>query len=157
VTPGAIRPSDWEFPVFLHVLGATLLVGTLSVAVVALIAAWRRDRPAQVGFLSRLGFWTLLLGVFPSFWLMRLAGEWAASKEFDDSDDDPAWLEIGYLVGDIGLLLLIVTIVLAGVGVYMLRRGERARSGLARVGAVLATILLAAYVVAVWAMTAKPG
>jgi hypothetical protein len=157
VTPGAIRPSDWELPVFLHVLGATLLVGTLSVAVVALIAAWRRDRPAQVAFLSRLGFWTLLLGVFPSYWLMRIPAEWAASKEFDDTDDEPAWLGIGYLVGDLGLLLLILTLVLAGIGAYKLRRGDEARSGLARAGAVLATILLAAYVVAVWAMTAKPG
>jgi hypothetical protein len=50
-----------------------------------------------------------------------------------------------------------LTLVLAGIGAYKLRRGDEARSGLARAGAVLATILLAAYVVAVWAMTAKPG
>jgi hypothetical protein len=37
-----------------------------------------------------------------------------------------------------------------------MRKGEGGPSTLVRVGAVLATVVLAAYLVAVWAMTAKP-
>ena len=45
---------------------------------------------------------------------------------------------------------------LTGIGVRRMRRGGGEPSTLVRVGAVLATIALAAYLVAVWAMTAKP-
>lgn len=151
----AIRPDDWNFPLLLHVLGAMLLVGGLSCAVTAFWAGWRRDSTT----LSRLGFWSLLAVAFPAWWLMRIAGQWTASKEgFDGSSEEPAWLGIGYMTAEAGGLLLLISIVLTGIGVRRQRRraeGE-APSTLVRVGAVLATVVLAAYVLAVWAMTAKP-
>ena len=35
---------------------------------------------------------------------MRIGAEWIYSKEFGDVEDDPAWIGIGYMTADIGLL-----------------------------------------------------
>ena len=146
----AIRPDDWNLPLLLHVLGAMLLVGGLVTALTALYLGWRRDAAP----FTRLGFWTLLLVAFPAWWLMRIPGQWIASKENLD-DVEPTWLEIGYITGEAGGLFLLISIILTGIGARRARRGG-GPSNFARVGTVLATIVLAAYVVAVWAMSAKP-
>jgi hypothetical protein len=149
----AIRPDDWNFPLLLHVLGAMLLVGGLTTAVLAFWLGWRRDTTT----LSRLGFWSLLAVAFPAWWLMRIDAQWIASKEsFDGGENEPAWLGIGYTTAEGGGLLLLIAIILTGIGVRRMRKGEGGPSTLVRVGAVLATVVLAAYLVAVWAMTAKP-
>ncbi len=148
----AIRPDDWNFALLLHVLGAMLLVGGLTCAVTALLLGWRRDSAT----LSRLGFWSLLAVAFPSWWLMWIAAQWIASKEgFDDLD--PTWIEIGYLTAEPGGLLLLISIILTGIGVRRMRRAAQpGPSLLVRIGTVLTTIVLAGYVLAVWAMSAKP-
>jgi uncharacterized membrane protein len=150
----AIRPDDWNFPLLLHVLGAMLLVGGLTCAVTALWVAWRGDSTT----LSRLGFRSLLLVAFPAWWLMRIPGQWIGSKEgLGESDDDPAWLGIGYITAEGGGLLIVISIILIGIGVRRMGRGETPRpSVLVRIGTVLVSIVLAAYIVAVWAMTSKP-
>ena len=148
-----IRPDDWNFPLLLHVLGAMVLVGALIAAVTALFLGWRRDAAP----FTRFAFRTLLFLGLPSFLLMRIAAQWIYSKEDFDESDEPAWIGLGYLIGDAGALLLLLSILLTGLGARQLRRNpERTGSALARAGAVVATIMLAAYVVAVWAMTAKP-
>ena len=43
-----------------------------------------------------------MLGV-PAWLVMRIFGEWTKSEE-DFGDDDPGWLGIGSIVGDLGLL-----------------------------------------------------
>lgn len=147
-----IRPDDWNLPLLLHVLGAMLLVGGLTTAVASFLLGWRRDAKT----LSRLGFWSLLAVAFPAWWLMRIAGQWIYDKE-GFSDIDPDWIEIGYITAEGGGLLLLIAIILTGIGVRRQRRAEDgAPSILVRIGAVVATIVLAAYLVAVWAMTAKP-
>ena len=50
-----------------------------------------------------------------------------------------------------------ITIILTGIGDRRAGRRGRPEHLLARIGAVLTSIVLAAYVVAVWAMSAKPG
>ena len=65
----SIRPDDWNLPLFLHILGAMVLVGSL-VLVVTSIAA---DN-------LRLGFRTLWIAVIPSWIVMRVAAQWIASK-----------------------------------------------------------------------------
>jgi hypothetical protein len=150
-----IRPDDWNLPLFLHVLGAMLLVGGLTGAVSALVAGWRSEGLT----LARFGFWSLLAVAFPAWWLMRLSAEWIASKEgFGGAGaEDPTWIGIGYITAELGGLLLLVSIILAGIGVRRMRRSETPRPGLLlRIPAVLAAIVLAAYVLAVWAMTVKP-
>lgn len=150
----AIRPDDWNFPLLLHVLGASLLVGGLTAAVTSFWLGWSRDSVT----LSRLGFRSLLFVAFPAWWLMRIPGQWIASKEgFDGGDEEPAWLGIGYITAEAGGLLILISLVLTGIGVRRMRGAEAPRpSVLVRIGTVLVTIVLAAYLVAVWAMTAKP-
>ena len=150
----AIRPDDWNFALLLHVLGAMLLVGGLTAAVTALWLGWRGDSLT----LPRLGFRSLLLVAFPAWWLMRIAGQWNGSKEgFGDDENDPAWLAIGYITAEAGGLLILISLVLTGIGVRRMGRTETpGPSVLARIGTVLVTIVLAAYLVAVWAMTTKP-
>jgi hypothetical protein len=151
-----IRPGDWNLPLFLHVAGALLLVGGLVVVALAMAGALRR--PDDAAALTRLGFRTLLLGVIPATILMRGAAEWVASRE---GVGDPAWIGIGRAVGDGGLLVVIVTTIVAWrVSRRMARADGPARErvgGGGRATLALAALLLLAYVVALWAMTAKPG
>jgi hypothetical protein len=151
-----IRPGDWNLPLFLHVAGALLLVGGLVVVAFAMAAAFRRpdDAPA----LTRLGFRTLLLGVIPATILMRGAAEWVASRE---DVGEPTWIGIGYSVGDGGLVLVVITTIVAWRVSLRMARAEGAGparpGGAARATLALTSLLVAAYVVALWAMTTKPG
>jgi hypothetical protein len=152
----ATRPTDWDFPLFLHVLGAMILVGGLLTAVGMQAFAWTRRQPADLVAYSRGGFWALLVVGLPGWVLMRVGAQWIYSKEHYTGDNDPGWLGIGYLVADAGFIVLLVTILLAGFGVRRVRRPGATTNVLGRIATPLATILLVAYLVAVWAMTAKP-
>jgi len=145
-----IRPDSWNFPLFLHVLGAMILIGGLLTGASSLGFA-RGD----VRFL-RLGYWSLLAVSLPGWILMRAGGEWIASREGWNKSGvpSPTWLDIGFLLADIGGLILLVSLVAGGFGVYRLRAGKG--SGLLKVTLWLSLLLLAAYVVAVWAMAGKP-
>jgi hypothetical protein len=147
----AVRPDSWNFPLFLHVLGAMILVGGLLTGVSTLAFARGDAR-----FL-RLGFWSLLAISLPGWILMRAGGEWIASREgwTKKGVPSPTWLDIGFLLADLGGLILLVSLIVGGVGVYRLRQGKGA--GLLKATLVLSLILLAAYVVAVWAMAGKPS
>ena len=148
-----LRPDAWDFPLFLHVLGAMTLLGTLLLTSTALVVAWRRADEAEAAPLRRLGFRTLLLGVLPSYLLMRIAGQWTEAREkLTGEEEDAAWLVLGYITTDIGALLIAISLVLAGLA---LRRGWGRR--VANVIGVVSTVLLAVYVVVVWAMTTKVG
>jgi hypothetical protein len=147
-----IRPDDWNFPLLLHVFGAMLLVGGLVAAVTALVLGWRRDS----GWYSRLGFWSLLAVAFPAWWVMRIAGQWIESKENFEEGNEPAWLGVGYATAEGGGLLLLLSIVFTGIGMRRLRGPGAETSLLVRIGTVLSVVVLLAYTVAMWAMTAKP-
>jgi hypothetical protein len=144
-----IRPDSWDVPLFVHVAGAMLLVGALVVVLAVSAAALRRGDGAAV--LTRLAFRGLVLGVLPAYVVMRAGAEWVASKE---SIDDPTWIGIGYGAADGGLLLAIAAAVLAW---RAARRGAAGPGGMGRAVVVLSALLLVAYVVAIWAMTAKPS
>jgi uncharacterized membrane protein len=153
----ATRPTGWDFPLFLHVLGAMVLVGGLTVAVAFQVLAWRKRDPADVAAFSRAGFRALLTVALPGLIVMRIGAQWIYSKEGWSGDNDPAWLGIGYLTADLGGILLLLTIILAGIGARRVGRTGGTASLLSRIATPLATILLIAYVVAVWAMTTKPN
>jgi hypothetical protein len=139
-----LRPDSWNFPLFLHVLGAMTLTGSTAAAFVC--AASARRWPWLRAVLAR----TLLLVVFPAWLLMRLAGQWIESKE--NIPGDPGWLGVGFLVGDIGFVLLIVAMILGAVG---MRRPQR--NWPISVVAILTGVYFVALVVAMVAMTGKPG
>ncbi|MGH3036747.1 MAG: hypothetical protein ACRDMU_06150 [Gaiellaceae bacterium] len=153
----AIRPDDWNFPLLVHVLGAALLVGGVLTAVAALVLGWRRQLNADAAAFGRLAFRSLLFVAFPAWWIMRIGAEWIYRREgWEDVANEPDWLGIGYVTSELGGLLLLVSIILAGLGARRLARSGGETSTLLRVATVLATIVLLAYVIAVWAMSGKP-
>jgi hypothetical protein len=153
----AIRPDDWNFPLLLHVLGASLLLGALITAMTAQLLAWKRSEPTDVIPYARLSFRTLLIAAIPAWFLMRIPAEWVASKGWNDVDPAPAWLDIGYITAEAGGLLILISTILAGIGVRRLGKsgGERGAT-LVRVAAVLVVLVTIAYVITTWAMSAKP-
>ena len=153
----ATRPTGWDFPLFLHVLGAMVLVGGLTVAVAFQLLAWRKRDPADVAASTRAGFRALLAVALPGLIVMRIGAQWIYSKEGWSGDNDPGWLGIGFLTADLGGILLLITIILAGLGARRLGRSGGTVSLLTRIATPLATVLLIAYVIAVWAMTTKPN
>jgi hypothetical protein len=150
-----MRPDDVNVPLTLHVLGAGLLVGTLIAVATAILIGWRSTAEGDAVGLTRFGLRTLLLGVFPAYLLMRIGAEWTyVAEDFPDAVEDSAWVGIGYITADAGALLILISMILSGVGLRKLRSGGGL--GLGRAVGVISLILIAAYVVAVWAMAAKP-
>jgi hypothetical protein len=144
-----VRPDSWNLPLLVHVAGALLLVGALVVVLAVSAGALRRGDGTAV--LTRLALRGLLLGVLPAYLVMRVGAEWVASEE---AVGDPTWVGIGYATADGGLLLAIVAAALAW---RATRRGAAGPGGLGQALVVISAALLVAYVVAIWAMTAKPG
>ena len=140
----AIRPESWNLPLFLHLLGAFVLVGGIAAVTTLSVVSWRRPERT---LLAQGALRILLILVWPGWLVMRVAGQWLDSKE--DIPGDPTWLGIGFLVGDVGLIVLIVLTVSGFLAV-----GRAPRAG--RVVAILAPVYLAALAVAWWVMSAKP-
>jgi hypothetical protein len=142
----AIRPDDWNFPLFIHVLSAMVLFGAVVLAAVSV------GGNPQAGL--RLGFRSLLIGAIPAWIAMRLSAQWIASEEnlLDEDVETPAWVDIGFMTSEASLLVLIAATVCAGIAA---RRGRG--GGLRTATVVLVGITIVAYVVALWAMTTKPA
>jgi hypothetical protein len=147
-----MRPDEYNFPLFVHIVGATVLVGGLLTSGSALAFA-KGDAK-----LLRLGYWSMLAVALPGYLIMRIGAQWIYTKEnWDDVPDDqlPAWLDIGFIVADVlAVPLLVIALIVGGIGVYRMREGKGA--GLLKVTMVLAFVILAAAVVAAWAMAGKP-
>jgi hypothetical protein len=141
----AIRPDDWNFPLFIHVLSAMVLFGAVVLAAISVAG------DSQAGL--RLGFRSLLIGAIPAWIAMRLSAQWIASKEnlLDEDVEVPAWIDIGFITSEASLLVLIAATVCAGIAA---RRGRG--GGLRTATVVLVGITIVAYVVAIWAMSTKP-
>jgi hypothetical protein len=142
----ALRPDAWDFPLFLHVLGATALFG--GVAAVVLLSVAARRIPMHAPLARRLALTTLLAVVWPSYVLMYAGALWISSKE-DLHPSFPTWMVVGVSVADAGIVVLLVLTLLA----WLARR--RARAGVFAAG--LSVVYLVALGVAWWAMTTKPG
>jgi uncharacterized membrane protein len=150
----AIRPDEWELPLFIHVLGALALTGAFTLTAIYLFSAWRSGSTATL----RLAVRSLTLGVIPAWIVLRVSAEWIADKEgYADLDEPPDWIEIGYMVTDTGFLLIVISSVLAYLALRKARAGGEGPWKTARVAAVLVALLIVLNVVALWAMTAKPG
>jgi hypothetical protein len=139
-----IRPDSWNLPLFLHVLGATILVGGVAATTLA------AGKSGASLMLRQVAFRTVIFLVIPAWILMRVAGEWTNSRE--DIPGDPGWLSTGYIVGDAGVLFLLVTAIAAW---WAIRRPDR-RWPMITV-TLLASVYLAGLLVAMFAMSGKPG
>jgi hypothetical protein len=142
-----MRPDSWSVPLLLHIAGAAVMFGAVAAAVVSTLVA---DRVTEPDFMRRLAFRSLLFLGLPAYIVMRVGAQWLYSKGFDDLPEDQAWLSIGWIVADLGLLVFVVALVLAGIASW------RRNSGLGKAAGLLGALLLVAMVVAVWAMGAKP-
>ena len=151
----AIRPDDWDLPLFVDVLGAFTLVGALVTAAGFLFFA-RSD--GSLAF-TRLGFRSLLIVALPAFVATRVGAQWIASEGGLD-DADVTWITVGYLSTDVGLLVLLGATIAAGVAVRRAGRSEAdapaGRRG-AAIAAWLVTFLVAVYAVVIWLMATKPS
>lgn len=143
----SIRPNSFDFPLFLHVFGAMVLVGAMVLAVTAELVSVGSTSPDRF---RRIAFRTFLLVALPAYLVMRVGAEWIHSKEFPKGVHEPAWVGIGYITADGGAILLLVTLIFAGIA------SARAKPGLGKAAAVVAAVALVAWLVAVWAMGAKP-
>ena len=146
------RPDSWDLPLFVHILGAMVLVGALTLSAVALIAAWRSGSAP----LTKLGFMSLFYGAIPGYIVMRGGAQWIANKEHLE-DSDVSWIGIGFGVSDMGFLLLIIALIIGGITVRRINRGEGGSPTVsARIATGLVSLFLIACLVAVWAMATKP-
>lgn len=132
---------------FVHILAAFVMVGGLVTAAAYLFGA-RRDGSLE---LTRAGFRTLLIAALPAFIATRLSAQWIVSEEGLE-DAELAWLDVGFITTDVGLLVLVGATVAAGLAV---RRAEGVR-GVA-LAAWLVAALIAVYAVVIWMMATKPA
>ena len=146
-----IRPDAWNLPLFLHVLGAMVMVGSLALACVYLFTA-RRDGSLES---LRVGFRSLLYAALPAFIVMRAGAQWIADKEHL-SNSNEAWVGIGFTTSDLGALLIVISTVVAGLAVRRAGREGAGGRGVT-VAAWLVAVLIVLYVVAIWAMATKPS
>jgi len=140
-----VRPDSWNLPLFLHILGATVLFGTTATIAIAGFAS--RTHSEHEKLLWRVAVKTFLFGVLPSFILMRVGAQWIVGKEFPGDAKTPGWIDVGFIVSEPGALLLII------VGILLAVRRQRVLLAV--------PILTAIYVVALgvaWvSMSGKPG
>ena len=135
-----IVADAYELSLFTHILGAMVLMGALLLA--ALSLAPNRDGSLRVGYRA------LLVAALPAWLVMRVAAQWVLEES--PFDEDAAWIGIGFMTSELGLLLLIAATVCAA----RARSGDR--PGLQRAALVLTGLLIVMYVVTIWAMTDKP-
>jgi hypothetical protein len=138
-----IRPDSWNFPLFLHILGATLLFGTVATVAIAGFAS--RTHAGYEQLLARVAQRTFVLGIVPAYILMRVGAQWIDSKEFPNGDE-PGWVGTGFIVSDAGVILLLI------VGILLAVRRQRVLLAVP----VLTAIYVIALGVAWVAMSGKP-
>ena len=141
-----LRPDSWDFPLFLHVLGATTLFGGVASLAIVSVASLRVAENAAM--LRRLAFRATLFLVWPAFVVMRIGAQWIVMREHLDKDS-PGWVVAGFIVADGGALALLVLTLLG----WLTLRRPRLTAWFAGVS----LIYFAALVVAWFAMSAKPG
>ena len=146
------RPDDLNLLLFIHVLGAMLLVGSLVLTGAVLAGVWR-DGSAER---TRFAYKTLLIAVIPSWLITRVFAQILADKPDYKPFEESAWIGIGYMTTELGLLLLIGATVAAGVGSRRALREGGAVGTSGKVAGALVWVLTVLYVITIWAMTAKP-
>jgi hypothetical protein len=141
-----LRPHSWDFPLFLHVFGAMVLFGAILATTTLSIVGWR------VSTVARSTFWALLAAAIPAWIAMRIGAQWAYSKEHHQLfEKDPSWIGIGFIVADLGALILLLATGFA----FWWQRSQKAVA--ARVVSGLAVLYLILLALAWLAMSGKWG
>jgi len=131
---------------FVHVLGAVTLFGSVLAVTILAYAAFRLA-PDRAQVLRRVGFWTTLVLMVPAWLVMYFGGYWLLGHE--DFPQTPGWTNVGARIADAGAAFVLALLVL---GWLVIRRP--------RLGgwiAALSTLYLVALAVAWFFMSAKPS
>jgi hypothetical protein len=123
-----------------------VLMGSVTAAVVALLTPEHRG---DSDVLRRFAYRTMLFVGLPAWIVMFASGTWLYYEQFD-AKDDPTWVHIGVITAEGGLVLFLVALGLAR------SAARRSKPRRAVAAGILGAIVLAGWVVAVWAMGAKP-
>jgi hypothetical protein len=144
-----------EWLLFLHVLAAmTLVGGVLTVTVVSLAAA-RRAWPGQVPLLRAIAFRTNLLVVLPAFVAVHVLGDALAHREFKHGEPD--WLDVGFTVTDVDLIVGGVLLTVLQLWVLRRTRARRNAGWPERLATYVPGAVLAALVAVIVLMAGKPA
>lgn len=148
-----IRPDDWNWLLFFHVLLGMIAVGGVLTVVATSLAALRAGGE-QLTLLRVLAFRANALAVLPALVGLYVLGTILADREF--GDDSPDWLDTAWRITD-------VTVVFGGVVLTLLQYwvARRARAGAtggwpAVVASYLPLAVLAALGVVIFLMSGKP-
>lgn len=151
----AVRPADWNWLLFGHLLAAFALVAGVIVVTLTSAAATRSGRPDQRPMLRAVGFRTNLVVVIPAFVGIHVLGGLLADREFPDDTGEPGWLGASFAITTIAT---VVAAVLAVLQYWALRRARTGSSGgwQAQTATYVPPVVLAALVVVIVLMTGKP-
>jgi hypothetical protein len=139
---------------FAHILSAMILFGGVLTVVTVSVAAQQQAWPAQVPLLRALAFRTNLLVVLPGFVAVHVFGDLLANREYKHGQPD--WLDIGFAITDIDLI--VGGVILTLLQFWVLRRTRAGEPGgwQASLATVLPWIVLAGLVAAIVLMAGKP-
>ena len=133
----AIRPAGQDFPVLLHIVGATVVFGALLASAISLALARGEIR------LLRLGYFSLLLVGLPGLILMRLAANGSTRSRAGTTFQTSSKPDLAqHRVHRRGLrrILFLLALVVGGIGISRLRSGKGG-AGLLKVTMVSALVL----------------
>ena len=94
-----MRPDSINIALFVHVLGAMVLVGGLLTAAAAAIIGWSDEAAAPAALLVLDAARRRVPRLHRD---ARRSAVVEAKEHLDDLPDDPAWLGIGYITADGG-------------------------------------------------------
>ena len=142
---GAIRPGEWDVPLFLHVFGALALIGTLALTSTFLFAAARDGSTANL----RLALRSLTLGVIPAYLVLRSAPNGSPTRRATPtSTSRRPGSASATCAADLGFLLIVISSLLGWFALPPGRvaDGEDARQAVEgrRVASILIALLLVA-------------
>jgi hypothetical protein len=139
---------------FAHILSAMILFGGVLTVVTVSVAAQQRAWPAQVPLLRALAFRTNLLVVLPGFIAVHVFGDLLANREYKHGQPD--WLDIGFAITDIDLIVGGVLLTLLQFWVLRRIRGGEPGGWQASLASTLPWLVLAGLVAAIVLMAGKP-
>jgi hypothetical protein len=151
----AIRPENWNWLLFFHLVSGFALVGGLITVALSSLAAERKAWPEQVPLLRAIAFRTNLVVVLPAFVAVFAFGTVLAGREYKHGD--PNWLSLGYTIT--GLALIVGGVGLTALQFWVLRRTRAGHSTgrPAQLATYLPLVILAALLAVIVLMTGKPA
>lgn len=151
----AIRPGDWNWLLFFHLIAAFALVGGLITVVLVSLAAQRKAWPEQVPLLRAIAFRTNLVVVLPAFVALFVFGDVLAGREY--LHGDPDWLSIAYAITGVALIVGGVGLTLLQLWVLRRTRAGHSTGRPAQLATYLPVIVLAALIAVIVLMAGKPA